>query len=70
MLNGNLTLDDFGELLTVEQTANYLGVCKNTIYSLCKKKPGGLPSFKSGNTRHIRKATLVRWIEQQESEVS
>ncbi|OAS17490.1 hypothetical protein A8708_22095 [Paenibacillus oryzisoli] len=61
-------LDELPEMLTVQQTADLLGVCRNTVYTLCKRAQGegGLPSFKSGNTRRIRKMALLGWIESRE----
>lgn len=59
-----LPLQELPEMLTVQQTAEYLGVSRNTLYSLCQqnKENGGLPSFKTGNTRRIRKSALIDWI--------
>ncbi|MFD1954262.1 helix-turn-helix domain-containing protein [Paenibacillus thailandensis] len=51
--------------MSVEQAAKYLGVCRATAYNWCNS--GELPSFKVGNTRRIRKDTLVEWIEKLES---
>jgi excisionase family DNA binding protein len=65
-----LTLDELPEMLTVQQTADYIRLSKNSIYTLCQKKKeqGGMPSFKSGNTRRIRKSALIEWINDQEKQ--
>lgn len=52
------------DLLSPQEAAEFLGVHKNTIYSLCKSKE--LPSFKIGNNRRIRTDALMEWIESQE----
>lgn len=63
-----IRLEDLPELMTVEQTAAYLSVSKNTVYSWCNANE--LPSFKQGNVRRIRKSVFIAWIEQQESSLS
>lgn len=57
-------LNKFPEFLTVEHLIEIFGVSKNTVYSWCNH--GGLPSFKIGNTRRIRKSTLMQWISENE----
>lgn len=52
------------DIMTVQQVADYLGWHTNTVYKRCVS--GDLPSFKSGNSRRIRKAAFVAWIERME----
>jgi len=51
-------------VMSVEQAANYLGVCRATAYNWCIQ--GILPSFKVANTRRIRRESLEKWLEQHE----
>ncbi|MEV2516221.1 helix-turn-helix domain-containing protein, partial [Paenibacillus larvae] len=46
-------MNQLPDVLTVRQVADYLGWHRNTVYSRCTS--GELPSFKSGNSRRIRK---------------
>lgn len=48
------------EILTVQQVADYLGWHTNTVYKRCVS--GELPSFKSGNSRRIRRESFTAWI--------
>jgi excisionase family DNA binding protein len=59
-----MTLEVMPEMLTVSQVSDFLGVSRNTIYSWCTS--GQLPSLKKGNTRRIRKAVLIEWMQQLE----
>lgn len=61
---GILKLTELPEVMSVEQTADYLNVSRATAYNWCKL--GDIPSFKVGNTRRIRKEVLMAWILQQE----
>jgi len=58
------TADLLPDILTVQQVANYLNVSRNTVYNWTNS--GELPSFKTGNTRRIRKETLFKWIQEKE----
>ncbi|ARF68918.1 transcriptional regulator [Paenibacillus larvae subsp. pulvifaciens] len=59
-------MNQLPDVLTVQQVADYLGWHRNTVYSRCTS--GELPSFKSGNSRRIRKEAFIGWIEKMESE--
>ncbi|GAA0068358.1 hypothetical protein UT300002_31440 [Clostridium perfringens] len=50
-------------LITPMQAKNLLGVGRNEIYNLCKKK--GFPSFKIGNKYYINKEKLQEWADKQ-----
>lgn len=57
------------DLLTVKEVAEIMGWHPNTVYKRCTN--GELPSFKSGNSRRIRKEAFIQWIAQLEkSEVT
>ena len=58
------TADMLPEMLTVKQVASYLNVSRNTVYNWTNS--GELPSFKTGNTRRIRKEILLEWIREKE----
>jgi excisionase family DNA binding protein len=58
------TADLLPDMLTVQQVANYLNVSRNTVYNWTNS--GELPSFKTGNTRRIRKEALLKWIREKE----
>lgn len=62
------SVDDLPDMLTVQQAADFLQVSKNTMYTWCNT--GELPSFKAGNTRRIRKAQLLGWLEKPDQERS
>jgi excisionase family DNA binding protein len=51
---------DLPEVLTVKQVASHLGWHPNTVYLRCTS--GELKSFKSGNSRRVRKEALLDWI--------
>lgn len=55
-------------VLTVKQVASHLGWHPNTVYLRCTS--GDLTSFKSGNSRRIRKEALLDWISKKEQECS
>ncbi len=50
-------------LITPMQAKKLLGVGRNEIYNLCKKK--GFPSFKIGNKYYINKERLQEWADKQ-----
>lgn len=58
-------MDQLPNILTVKQVAEYLGWHPNTVYSRCTS--GELKSFKSGNSRRIRKEAFLEWIESMEN---
>ncbi|MFX3633747.1 MAG: helix-turn-helix domain-containing protein [Candidatus Pristimantibacillus sp.] len=60
----HVSLESLPPVMSVEQAASYLGVCRATAYNWCKA--GELPSIKVGNTRRIRKETFLVWLDEQE----
>lgn len=48
------------DILTPEQAAKLLGVCKDTIYELCDT--GKLPCVKLKNRRRIPAWLLMEWL--------
>lgn len=55
------SFDRLPDFLTVKQVAELIGWHPNTVYARCTS--GDLPSFKSGNSRRIRKEACLKWIE-------
>lgn len=53
-------MSDLPDILTVKQVAEHMGWHPNTVYIRCTS--GELKSFKSGNSRRIRKQALLEWI--------
>ncbi len=54
----------FGEVLNLEETAEYLRLCKTTVYSYVKK--GILPGKKMGNKYRFSKKALDKFLEEKE----
>ena len=50
-----------GEILTLEEVAEFLRCHPNTVYRLCKA--GKIPVFKLGSDWRFRRDELDRWIE-------
>ena len=51
---------DYPDVLTVQEAAELLSVCKNTIYKLVKEQE--LPSRRIGSTIRIRKKDVLAYI--------
>jgi excisionase family DNA binding protein len=60
-----LNLDQLPDILTVKMIAEHIGWHQNTVYIRCTS--GDLKSFKTGNSRRIRKQAYVDWITKLES---
>ena len=54
--------DDY--LLSIAETAEYLGVCERTVWDLADRSV--IPSIRIGRRRLFRRATLAEWVEHQE----
>ena len=59
-------LNELPDILTVKQVAELMGWHPNTVYLRCTS--GELPSFKSGNSRRIRKEAYLEWIRRLEEQ--
>lgn len=57
-------MNSLPEILTVKQVAGMMGWHPNTVYLRCTS--GELPSFKSGNSRRIRRDAYMQWIAKME----
>ena len=53
-------MNSLPEILTVKQVADLMGWHPNTVYLRCTS--GELTSFKSGNSRRIRRDAYLQWI--------
>ena len=56
----NTQFINYPDVLTVAQTAELMGLCKNTIYKLIKEKR--LPSRKIGTAIRIRKKDIISFL--------
>ena len=52
-------------ILTVKQVAQIMGWHPNTVDLRCTS--GELPSFKSGNSRRIRREAFLEWVKRLEA---
>nr|WP_100012435.1 helix-turn-helix domain-containing protein [Lentibacillus sediminis] len=52
--------------MTVEETAGYLGVSKDLIYKLVRKKQ--IPNIKIGGRIMFKKESIDRWLSEIEQE--
>lgn len=55
--------EDNSILISPMKAKSRLGVGRNEIYNLCKKK--GFPSFKMGNKYYINAEKLQEWADKQ-----
>ncbi|CDX02170.1 DNA binding domain, putative [Desulfitobacterium hafniense] len=62
------TINTLPNILTVKQVAEIMDWHPNTVYKRCTS--GELPSFKSGNSRRIRREAFNKWVESLEGKVS
>ena len=53
---------DYPDVLTVQQTAELLSVCKNTIYKLIRENE--LPCRRIGSAIRIRKTDVIGYMRQ------
>ncbi|MDD5509688.1 MAG: helix-turn-helix domain-containing protein [Dehalococcoidales bacterium] len=54
-----------GDILTLEELANYLKVPKSTVYKLVRE--GRIPAQKVGRHWRFRKQTIDRWLEKRQA---
>ena len=59
---GNAQFPDYPDVLTVQQTAELLAVCKNTVYKLIRDKE--LPCRRIGSAIRIRKNDVMEFMRQ------
>lgn len=55
-----LSIEKLPDILTVNQIAEHMGWHPNTVYKRCAS--GELKSFKSGNSRRVRKEAYLAWM--------
>ena len=53
-------------LLSIAETAEYLGVCERTVWDLADRSV--IPSIRIGRRRLFRRATLAEWVERMEGQ--
>jgi excisionase family DNA binding protein len=65
-----LAVNELPDVLTPQMAADYLGVSRGTIYTLCQIAPdvGGLRSYTIGNGRKIDLSDLIAWKEARKKE--
>ena len=63
------TLDDMPEIITAQHIATYLQISRRRVYELLQLSvlAGGIPNFNIGETKRIKKADFMAWIEQQKT---
>ncbi|MEK3735480.1 helix-turn-helix domain-containing protein [Paenibacillus sp. FSL M8-0334] len=61
-------MNDLPNFLTVKQVADLMGWHPNTVYLRCTS--GELSSFKSGNSRRIRREAFLEWVKRLEGSAS
>jgi excisionase family DNA binding protein len=52
---------DHGQILTIDELAEYLKIAKSTLYKLAQE--GKLPGQKVGRHWRFRKEAIDRWLE-------
>jgi excisionase family DNA binding protein len=63
---GGIQMEE-NKYMTVEETAEYLKMPKDTTYDLCKRK--GFPAVKLGKQWRVHKDSLDAWFLQQANKV-
>ncbi|MBB6692340.1 helix-turn-helix domain-containing protein [Cohnella xylanilytica] len=60
--------DGTSELLTPQDIADYLQKSRRRVYDLLRLEPqfGGIPSFKVGSGRRVRRDDFLKWLESRE----
>ena len=61
-LQPKMQFKDYPDVLTVQQTAELLSVCKNTIYKLIREDE--LPCRRIGSAIRIRKTDVIGYMRQ------
>lgn len=61
-----MTVSREGEILTLQEVADYLKVTDRTMYRLAAAKR--VPAFKVGGTWRFSRVEIDRWIKQQSAE--
>lgn len=58
-------MDDFPNVLTAQNIADYLRIGRKRVYELMQISPkhGGIPSFSIGKSVRVEKRDFVKWIE-------
>lgn len=59
-----MSIKNLPDILTVKQVCEIVGWHPNTVYRKCTS--GEIKSFKSGNTRRIRKEAFLDWMDRLE----
>jgi len=56
-------LFEMPEVLTVQEVADYMRVCKSKVYEMCRAYGGELfPNFKVGNRYKIPRNEFIEWL--------
>ena len=63
IMDGSVQTIELPKLLTVSETQSYLGVSKNTLYSLLQQRD--FPAFKVGREWRVDSQKLYVWIDKQ-----
>ena len=55
-------MEDFGEIMTLEETAKYLKIGKSTLYKMARE--GKIPAVKIANQWRFRKEDIDKWLQE------
>jgi excisionase family DNA binding protein len=65
-----LPLDEFPNILTAQDIADYLRVGRKRVYELLQLSPryGGIPAFSVGRSKRVDKREFAKWVEAQKKQ--
>ena len=55
-------MQNFSEIMTLEETAKYLRIGKSTLYKMARE--GEVPAIKIANQWRFRKRDIDKWLEE------
>lgn len=66
----NKTIEDYPEILTAQNIADYLGISRRRVYELSQlpEAHGGIRNFDIGNSKRVDKQDFVNWIDARKNE--
>jgi hypothetical protein len=66
----NKTIEDYPEILTAQNIADYLGISRRRVYELFQlpEAHGGIRNFDIGISKRVDKQDFVNWIDTRKNE--
>jgi len=55
-------VEEFSEIMTLEETAKYLKIGKSTLYKMARE--GKIPAVKIANQWRFRKEDIDKWLQE------